>query len=67
MNVLLSILLMYTTDRSLLLAERQCGSFPFRKWRTVYRDAGRTVHYRRFDGMGYTLDIRIDQYRRVER
>ena len=56
----------WTLYRDGASAERQCGTFPFRKWRAEYRDAGRTVLYRRFDGMGYALDIRIDQYRRVE-
>ena len=41
---------------------RQGGAFPFRKWRTVYRDGGKRIDYRRFDGMNYTLEIEVGKW-----
>ena len=41
--------------------ERRCGTFPFSKWHAVYREDGRKIEYRRFDGMGHTLVITVNK------
>ena len=49
-------------------AMRKCGTFPFRRWRTVYLDGGRRIIYDRYDGgMGYTLKIRINNLHQVKK
>ena len=49
-------------------AMRRCGTFPFRRWRTVYFDGGRRMIYDRYDGgMRYALKIKINNLQQVKK